>query len=438
MKKNHLIITILGLLISMSLPAQIERLGSTALRSISKINSNEHDEAVPFITMDGKRIYFTRTNDEPGSILKNKALHEIWYATLESDSLVQVEKAPKPLNAGLNSAVIGFDQTGTTLYLFGTYNKLFEDQKGVSFSNLKDDTWSKPQKVKVPQLYIEGGFYGLYMHPSEEVLMISKGKTGDEDLFVSLKQENGKWSEPVNLGATINTSSFEISPFISPDLQHLFFSRGSKTEDTDIFVSKRMDDSWTNWSEPVRLLAPINSEGFDAYFSMLPDSTIAFSSNRSGSSDIYLARLTVQPRAETAKPRPVTISHENRQQVIPLSRIESSGGCDGYVFFDFNKSTLRSDQTRGLDHVVEHLLTNQHLKVELGGHTDYIDTETFNEKLSENRASAVASYLISKGVSQERITMVGFGELYPVSNNEHNYGRSLNRRVEITYVDNSE
>ena len=268
--------------------------------------------------------------------------------------------------------------------------------------------------------------------------MISKGKTGNEDLFVSLKDEKGNWSEPVNLGPTINTNSFEISPFISSDLRHLFFSRGSKTENTDIFVSKRIDESWTNWSEPVRLLAPINSDGFDAYFSMLSDSTIVFSSNRTGSSDIYLARLMVQPRAETAKPRPVAISHENRPQEVPLNRIESSGDCDGYVFFDFNRSVLRNDQTRHLNRVVEHLLNNQHLKVELGGHTDYIDTEAFNEKLSENRALAVASYLVSKGISQDRITTIGFGELYPISNNERNYGRNLNRRVEITYVDNSE
>lgn len=437
--KNHRLTTlILALLIPLSLSAQIERLSSTALRSIKKINTEEFDEAVPFMTLDGKLIYFSRTNNEQGSLLKNKALHEIWYASLENDSLIQVEKAPKPLNAGLNSAVIGFNPSGTTLYLFGTYNRLFEDQKGVSYSMLEDDTWTKPQKIKVPRLYIEGGFYGLYIHPNEKVMLVSKGKAGNEDLFVSLKDSTGRWSAPVNLGSTINTSSFEISPFISPDLKYLFFSRGSKTENTDIFISERLDENWTSWSEPKRLLAPINSEGFDAYFSMLPDSTITFSSNRAGSSDIYLARLTIQPPAETARPTPVPISHEIRQQVIPLSRIETSGGCDGYVFFDFNKSILRSDQVSALDKVVDHLLTNEQVTVELGGHTDFIDTEIFNEKLSENRATAVADYLVYKGIAKDRIRIIGYGELYPISNNEHSYGRSLNRRVEITYITASE
>jgi outer membrane protein OmpA-like peptidoglycan-associated protein len=414
--------------------AQQTGLGSTPPISLSQINTPDLEEAVPFITLDGKRIYFTRTNDQSSSLFKNQVLHEIWYANFAEDGQLRVEKAPKPLNSGLNSAVVGFSYDGATLYLFGTYNKLFQEQKGLSFSDLVNEDWRKPMKIKIPDLDIEGGFYGLYMHPSEKVLLISKGTAGNEDLYVSLRESTDQWSAPKSLGKTINTADFEISPFITADQQHLFFSRGSQSGDTDIYHARRLDQSWTNWSEPERLPEPINSEAFDAYFSMLPDSTIAFSSNRAGSSDIYLAKLT-QTRAATPAPLPtVQIQKENLPQTNLLRSKEITTSADNYIFFDFNKSAIRKSQLSSLDKIILHLKNNPELLVEIGGHTDYIDTEPYNQKLSNRRAINVANYFMTKGIEADRIRPVGFGELFPIANNEHPYGRTLNRRVEIRWL----
>lgn len=433
MKMHHLFL-LLGLITTLTIQAQDKRLTSTPPLSINKINTPELEEAVPFISLDGKRIYFTRTNDQSSSILKNKVLHEIWYANFSEGGQLEVQKAPKPLNAGLNSAVIGFNYDGSTLYLFGTYNKLFQEQKGISFSSLVNEQWSKPLKLKIPDLDIEGGFYGLYMHPSEKVLLISKGTQGNEDLYVALRETGDQWSAPISLGSVINTSDFEISPFITQDQQHLFFSRGSESGDTDIFHARRLDQSWTNWSVPERLLAPINSKGFDAYFSMLPDSTIVFSSNRAGSSDIYLAKLVVTDTAIT-RPLPVTtLQKENQLTTSLLSNIELEATVKNYVFFEFNLSTIQKNQQPALDQVIAHLKRHPDLLVEIGGHTDHIDTEPFNEKLSSQRALAVANYLIAGGIDPNRLRPVGYGELLPVANNEHPYGRSLNRRVEIKWL----
>lgn len=433
MKKSYFL-TLLGLISVLTLHAQNIGLTSTPPLSINKINTPDLEEAVPFITLDGKRIYFTRTNDQSSSMLKNQVLHEIWYANFSEGGQLEVQKAPKPLNAGLNSAVIGFNYDGSTLYLFGTYNKLFQEQKGISFSSLVNEQWSKPLKLKIPDLDIEGGFYGLYMHPSEKVLLISKGTQGNEDLYVALRETGDQWSAPISLGAVINTSDFEISPFISQDLQHLFFSRGSKSGDTDIFHAKRLDQSWTNWSVPERLLAPINSEGFDAYFSMLPDSTIVFSSNRAGTSDIYLARLVV---TDTVMPHPMPVARletENRPTTSLLKNIRLEATVKNYIFFGFNQSSIQKDQQPALDQVIAHLQNNPELIVEISGHTDHIDTEPFNERLSNRRALTVANYLIANGIDQDRLRPVGYGELLPIANNEHPYGRSLNRRVEIKWL----
>lgn len=433
MKKFHLIL-LLGFISVYTLQAQDKKLSSTPPISIDKINTPDQQEAVPFITLDGKRIYFTRTNDQSASLLKNNVLHEIWYANFGPNGQLTVEKAPKPLNAGLNSGVIGFNYDGSTLYLFGTYNRLFQEQKGISFSNLVNEQWSKPLKLKIPDLDIEDGFYGLYMHPSEKVLLISKGTEGNEDLYVSLRKTGDQWSAPISLGTVINTPDFEISPFITQDQQHLFFSRGSKSGDTDIFHAKRLDQSWTNWSTPERLMAPINSQGFDAYFSMLADSTIVFSSNRAGSSDIYLAKLVLTD-AISKPPIPVAkLQKENRPYASLLQSIELETAVKNYVFFNFNKFTIQKNQQPALDKVVTQLKSNPDLHIEIGGHTDYIDTEPFNEQLANRRALTVANYLINNGIDQNRLRPVGYGELFPIANNEHPYGRSLNRRVEIKWL----
>ena len=72
--------------------------------------------------------------------------------------------------------------------------------------------------------------------------------------------------------------------------------------------------------------------------------------------------------------------------------------------------------------------------VEVAGHTDSTGTDSYNQALSERRASSVANYLRGQGVMGERLITVGMGERYPVANNGTIDGRQLNRRVEITMV----
>jgi len=72
--------------------------------------------------------------------------------------------------------------------------------------------------------------------------------------------------------------------------------------------------------------------------------------------------------------------------------------------------------------------------VEVAGHTDSTGSESHNQSLSERRATSVASYLQTQGVSNQRVMTVGMGELRPVADNTSSSGRQANRRVEITMV----
>ena len=101
------------------------------------------------------------------------------------------------------------------------------------------------------------------------------------------------------------------------------------------------------------------------------------------------------------------------------------------VNFDFDKATLRQDEVSDLDKNVEALKEWGDVDVEVAGHTDSKGSDKYNMKLSKQRADAVRNFLITKGVSADRLTAKGYGESQPVADNATEEGRFKNRRVEL-------
>ena len=101
------------------------------------------------------------------------------------------------------------------------------------------------------------------------------------------------------------------------------------------------------------------------------------------------------------------------------------------VLFDFDKAVIKSETLAQLDAVYEILMKNPAMSVELQGHTDNIGSKKYNMDLSLRRANAVANYLADKGIARNRMATTGFGFDKPVALNSTDFGRSLNRRVEI-------
>ncbi|WP_234981488.1 OmpA family protein [Fontimonas thermophila] len=87
-----------------------------------------------------------------------------------------------------------------------------------------------------------------------------------------------------------------------------------------------------------------------------------------------------------------------------------------------------------LDEVAESLKNQPNVRVEIGGHTDSIGNDAYNHILSQQRAEAVRQYLISRGVSGDRLVAMGYGEFRPVASNETPEGREQNRRVEFKLI----
>lgn len=101
------------------------------------------------------------------------------------------------------------------------------------------------------------------------------------------------------------------------------------------------------------------------------------------------------------------------------------------VLFDFDKSTLKPAATDTLDRVANELRQQPGVRYEVAGFTDSIGSVAYNQGLSERRAEAVRSHLVSRGVSAGQLTTRGYSESNPVASNATAAGRSMNRRVEI-------
>ncbi|MBW2243069.1 MAG: OmpA family protein [Deltaproteobacteria bacterium] len=101
------------------------------------------------------------------------------------------------------------------------------------------------------------------------------------------------------------------------------------------------------------------------------------------------------------------------------------------VHFEFDRAEILPSGRGILDGVASRLDECRDTRVRVAGHTDSIGTEAYNQGLSERRAAAVASYLVSHGVAATRLDEVGHGEGQPVADNATDAGRARNRRVEL-------
>jgi len=110
----------------------------------------------------------------------------------------------------------------------------------------------------------------------------------------------------------------------------------------------------------------------------------------------------------------------------------------GDVLFDTGRAELKSGAARQLDTVATFLAQHPERQVLIEGFTDSVGTDAYNEELSEERAEAVRSALLSRGVDTSRVQVEGYGEQFPVATNADSGGRQLNRRVEVVVSNDAE
>jgi OmpA-OmpF porin, OOP family len=291
---------------------KIENLGTN-------INSNLN-ELRPTISADGNLLFFICEN-HPANTKYNSIRNsqDIWFS--EKDSSGKWSEAVHlgyPLNTYYYNAVFWVSPDNNRILIRNAFDNGNYAGNGISMCYLKKDGyWSRPQMLNIENFekYDRGNQNGAVMgHDGQTLLFyMSEVKGGYvNDLYVSFLEEDGWWTEPKSLGKKINLKKYnETTPYLAPDGVTLYFSsdRPGGLGDNDIWMAKRLDSTWQNWSDPVNLGSPINTPAMDAFFTLDAGGEYAYMSTELesyGASDIVRVKLL-----EKEKPDPVILVSGN-------------------------------------------------------------------------------------------------------------------------------
>ncbi len=279
---------------------QLENLGD----SINAI----YGELGPVMSPDGQTLYFV-VDGRPNSVFGGDDSQEIWYTTKKADGTWSMAKRmPLPFNLDQFNSVESVTADGRTLLIRGGFkNGRIRDVMGFSTSHRTDNGWTMPQQVEIQDFKSinKGKYSNACLASDGKTLLLALSETKDSesnDLYVSFFQDN-QWSRPIPFGTDINTTGSEDTPFLAADGKTIYFSsdRPGGLGGQDIYMSRRLDDSWQKWSTPVNLGAPVNTEGWDTYYSMDATGEYAYlvsDKNSRGETDIVRVKLKDELRPE--------------------------------------------------------------------------------------------------------------------------------------------
>ncbi|MDR1459318.1 MAG: OmpA family protein [Bacteroidales bacterium] len=483
----------------------------TPLNMGKNINSS-WSEYLPTLTADESELIFTvrRPADSRTKCL-NCTEEEDFYISRKIDGEWSKRiSLGRPINTPYNEGAQCISPDGKYL-IFTACDR--EDGMGscdLYWSKRIGEIWSKPRNFGKPVNTRYWESQPTFSADGKTILYASNrpGGVGNVDIWQTTMLEEGVFSEPVNLGTPVNTMKDEISPFLHPDGVTLYFAstghRGMGGE--DIFYSVLQEDG--QWSEPINMGYPINTVAneFNLIVNARGDKAFFSSSKKGGFGglDLYWFELP-----ESLRPLPVTyfkgkildskdekplealfevIDLKTNKIVVtstsdPLTgeflvciptnshyalnaikehylfyseNFEMNGEyskMDPYeknlvlkrielgesiilknVFFDTDKSTLKLESEMELNRLFMLMQQNPQMKIEISGHTDNVGSREYNATLSKSRAEAVFDYLVDKGIDANRMTSAGYGFDKPVADNDTPEGRALNRRTEFTII----
>lgn len=273
------------------------------------INTPDGEEYGPTLTVDDNTLYFVGLNREDGS-----ASEDIYVSRRDrrTGEWGTARRVPALCNPYRNEAPTSVSGDGNTMLLFV--------EGRMCFSIRGPQGWSEPRPLP-RHLQLGNWQADAKISVDGSVLLFAANYAADGEekpslnIFVSERDENGQWQTPYSIGPVINTPGMERAPFLHPDMKTLYFSsdREGTTGDLDVWVSRRLSDTcWTCWSEPENLGPTINTEGRDCWFTIATEGTTAYLARKSGRRhDIYAVELPADKR-----PVPVTVLKQHEAVAI--------------------------------------------------------------------------------------------------------------------------
>lgn len=399
----------------------------------------------PVISGDGKTLIFLVDFPNDKKVMETTRGDEFWTKPRVINSEIGMVGETYPVS-------LSYD--GKELYLAHAYYS----HSDILVSRLEGGAWTKAVPLgnnvngRTSETHASISKDGQKLYFTSDI----RGGYGSFDIYVSTKTDKGKWGEPENLGPVINTKYEEHTPFISANDSILFFSsQGHKSiGGIDVYYSKLGEDG--SWSEPVGLGAPVNTTGEDLFFN--PgwnelNGVYAVRKDDDPSSNAINMVIEIDPEDPVVVEEPEDSTKEQSagmtetlvvtDTIIITQAPPAPTELLTSIPFEFSKYTLNTEARLEAKILAEFLLDNPGTEVLLTGHTDATGPSEFNMLLSMQRVDQVAEYLESKGIQAERIKMEGKGEDAPIAINystdrkELILGRYLNRHVIATVTGDS-
>lgn len=438
------------------------------------VNTEYHDASIA-ISPDGQ-IIFLYKDDHNGDIFFSKFDGEKWS---KPDDL------GKNINTKYGETSVSMTADGRTLYF--TSNR----PGGVGgldiYKSTKDKKGKWGEAVNLGKVInTEYEEESPFIHPDGKTLYFSsRGHEGmgDFDIFKSTLRPDGAWTVPENLGYPINTADDDIYFVLSADNKHGYYS--SEREDgfgeKDLYMismpepeklavveSKEATLTKLNTKKELKKIAKVEAfnpvtilkgvvldamtkEPLAADLAVIDNlgNEVISELKTNAATGGFLVVLTsgrnygIRVNKETYLFHsenfdiPESQSYQEIYKEVELKKVAiGSKIVLKNIFFDFDKSTLRSESTAELERLTQLLNDLPKLQIEISGHTDNKGSDEYNKKLSHDRAKAVVDYLITKGIKAERLKFAGYGFDRPIAPNDNDAGRQLNRRTEFEIIAN--
>ena len=267
-------------------------------------------EAKPLVSHDGNTLYFSRLF-HPDNTGGKADPQDIYVAKFINGQWTSAKNMGFPLNDRFANGVCSISPDGNKLLVINGYHSDGSITPGVSISTRTAIGWGAPMSLDINDFENYSEFQDFFLSADERVIIMAVERHsgyGDQDLYVSIKIGPKSYSRPVNLGLTINTTKAEFAPFLSPDNTTLYFASDGHGGygQSDIFRTKRRDESWQNWSEPQNVGPAVNTSSWEAYFSITASGDYAYfvssEGDRNGQENIYRIPLLQDITPELPNP----------------------------------------------------------------------------------------------------------------------------------------
>ena len=418
---------------------------TTATYLSKQINTPDYNEGAQSITQDGQYLYFTGC-DRPQGLGKCDI-----YVSKKNGNDWDI---PYNLNAPINTtnweSQPSISSDGKTLY-FVSNRKGGYGGYDIWKSTLTPKGWSEPENLG-PNINTPFDEQSPFIHPDDNTLYFSSNGwpgLGNMDVFMSRRGTDGKWQKPENLGYPINTNADDSGLTLNANGNLAYFSsnnlKGYGGFDIYTFeMPANLRPQIVTYVKGIitdaKTKLPINAnveivdlENNKTVYQKTSDKEGNFLSTLTYGKDygLNISKKGYLFYSENFSLHGIDNKKEYKIDV-PLQGIEAGNKVVlKNIFFDTNKYDIKKESKTELEKLIAFLNENPNVKIEISGHTDDVGDDALNKTLSQNRAKAVYTYLITLRIDARRLVYKGYGKWQPIAPNTSDDGRQLNRRTEF-------